>query len=377
MINKRLDQEPRDKKNTAEKRATNQSTESRFWTQLEQIDRQRLKFEKMQAHEEKLAALSKLEFQDVDYQALMARVPWQAWPIPDFSYLVEEARITTESKYFLPVIIRGALLAILAVIWLASSQIILLWVSGTIIIAMAVSLVLVVNERSNAIIQAVCDAHLEMENRKNAEIEKLEQARLLHEKAEDERIEQVQKLLEGEIGSVVLRLEEIFKQKTLPFYLNIDIDLYNNIPLVKIWLPDKTVIPIQEATLLSNGRVNYKDKDMREINRQYIEVCAAVIIQVIAFIYINIPSFDVGYATGLIEGETDNACLINVKFNREKLKDACQASSGIVAMQKLQAEFSSDNFLNFVPLQMISPDEWQDIEQKHIRNLKFKILHRN
>lgn len=376
MINKRLNQEPNDKKNSVEKR-TSQSTESRFWTQLEQIDRQRLKFEKMQAHEEKLTALSKLEFQDVDYQALIARIPWQAWPIPDFSYLVEEARITTESKYFLPVVMRGVLLAVLAVIWLASSQIILLWVSGTIILTLAVSLVLTVNERSNAIIQAVCDAHLEMENKKNAEIEKLEQARLLHEQAEDERIEQVKKLLEGDIGSVALRLEEIFKQKTLPFYLNIDIDLYNNIPIVKIWLPDKTVIPIQEATLLSNGRVNYKDKDVREVNRQYIEVCAAVIMQITTFIYINIPSFDNGYATGLIEGETDNVCLFNVKVNREKLKDACQAPSGIVAMQKLQAEFSSDSFLNLIPLQMLTPAEWQDVEQKSIRNFKFKILHRN
>lgn len=351
--------------------------ESRFWTQIEQIDRQKLKYEKMKAIDEKLAALSKLEFEVIDYKALLTRVPWQDWPIPDYSFLIEEARITTESKYFLPILIRGALLAVLGVIWLASSHIGLLWISGTVFIALGVSLFLKYNERSNQIIKAVCDAHLEVENKKNEEMRRLAEAKLLHEKAEDERIESIENLLKGEVDSVSGRLDEIFKEKALPFFINIDIDLYDNIPLIKVWLPDKTVIPIQEATLLSSGRINYRDKDIREINKQYIEVCAATIMQIISFIYMNVPSFDVGYAFGIIKGEAEDSCVLTINFDREKLKTACQASSGLSAVQILHAEFKSDNFLNFLPQQTRLPEEWKDVEPKQIRNLKFKVLHKN
>jgi hypothetical protein len=128
---------------------------------------------------------------------------------------------------------------------------------------------------------------------------------------------------------------------------------------------------------LSSGRIIYKDKDIRGINKQYLEVCAATVMQLIAFIYTNVPSLDVGYAYGIIKGEIDDPCVLNIGFNREKIKTACQSSSGLIAIQSLQAEFKSDSSLNFLPLQPIFPDEWKEAETKQIRNLKLRILQKN
>lgn len=341
---------------------------------VDQIERWRQEYERYTAVEENLAALSKLSYDPVDYAPLLVQVPWKERPIPDFSFLVEEARVTTESKFFIPIMTRLAGLVLSVIILVLSSNTTFLWVPGALSIVLMLCLFWEIQQRQNAIKLALQDAQKQVETRTEQERQVIENEKKQHELAETERVALVEKLIAGDIAAVFLRIDNVLSRIGLPFPVDVHIDIFENIPLIQILLPPKTVVPLQTCSLLPSGRVKHTDKETRTVNKQYIELCSAIIIQVMSILYGNIPSFDRAYVWGLIKSVPDNECLFDVAVNRDELVKACRAENGITALRQLASQFETDTMLNLKVIEAEKPPEWGNVPQQLLRSMHINLL---
>jgi len=348
--------------------------EERHFRYVDQMERWRQEYERYQLAEEKLLVVSKLSYDPVDYAPLLVRLPWKERPIPDFSFLLDEAKVTTENKFFMPVTLRLVGLIFSLSVLIFSSTTAFLWVAGIMVATMLGLLFITVQERQKAVELALLEAKAEIERREEQERKSIEEARKQHEKTEDERIDGIEKLLAGEIPAIVLRLDSVLPKLGLPVPIDVNIDIYENIPLIKVWLPSKSIIPNQICSLLPSGRVKYTDKEPRSINKQYIELCAAIIMQIMSAIYANVPSFERAYVRGFLKSVPDNDCLIDIQLDRESLIKACHADTGLVAVQQVNGRFEIDTMLNLKPMDVKRPAEWGDVPAQMLRSMHFKVF---
>ncbi|MDD4600870.1 hypothetical protein SDC9_27523 [bioreactor metagenome] len=348
--------------------------EENYFRHVDQMERWRQEYEHHQAVEKKLASVSTLTFELFDYDPLLVRIPWKERPTPNFDYLLEEARLTAESKFFIPIAVRIVALIVMLFILFISSKVYALWISGTLAFTIGVSLYVALNDRRFTIESVLTKTRAEVEERQELEKQKNEQARHEHETQEEARIEFVSKLLEGDISAIMLRLDNVLEKMELSFPLEIDIDVYENTPLIKVWLPPKTIIPTQKSTLLPSGRLAYEEKEQRTINKQYIELCAAVLTRVAAKVYENIPSFGCGYVWGMGKGYLKSECLVSIVTDSEKVALACQAPTGLAALQKMDAKFEPDGMLALQPMETVNPEGWADIPPQLIHGIHVKIF---
>ena len=350
-----------------------QRAEVHYIKGVEQLDRWRAEFLQHKEMELRLASLSKLSYDPVDYSALLERAPFVEKPLTDCSYLIEEARKRTETRYLMPILTRVGVIVFLMVLLIVFFSAMALWIVGALAIAAGAALFLVVKERRYEMYRALAEAQAEIDWRRENEIQMNEEARQQHEMKEEQRINAAEKMINGEVGAVMARIDEVLPRLKFPFPLVIDIDVFANIPLVKVWLPAKTVIPRNTVELLPSGRIQYQEKDFLTHNKQYLEMICSVMIHVLSTMYANIPSFEKGYVMGFIKEETDDACVLAAAIERSALINACLAATGLAAVQSLQGSFECDTMLGIKPIEAIWPEEWKDIEVKMLRSLHIKI----
>lgn len=352
--------------------------ENTHFRYVDQVERWKQEYDQWRNTEKKLAAVSELSYQPVDYDALLVRVLWQEPEIPNYDYLLDDVKMAVEKKYFLPIAIRIGLLALLFIILLIgiiglSATIVL--ITGTAGGAIGVSLYFVKMEKQDELIKSLNDTQAEIERRYTEAKMLADEARKQHETSENERISAVERLMQGELPAIVLRLDTVLPKLGLPFPVEVTIDLFCNVPLIKVWLPSKTVIPSQTCELIPSGRLKYEDKDLRNINKQYLELCAAVMLQIMSETYANIPVFDRGYICGMSrEGGTYSDCLINIALDRNTLIEVCKSTNGLAAIQAANAQFEYDTNLSLKAIEEIKPPEWGDIEPHAVRSIHLKIF---
>ncbi|MEG6584557.1 hypothetical protein [Dendrosporobacter sp. 1207_IL3150] len=349
-------------------------TEEHHFRYVDPAERWRQEYERHNSAEEKLTKLSKLNYEPFEYAPMLVKVPWKERQVPDFSFLIEDAKQAAESKYFIPVAVRlaGFFLSILILIYSTSTM--FLWAAGTVSITLLINLFLIIQQRHKAVEVAVTQARFDVETRTEQERELIENARLQHETSEQERIALIEKLLQGDVPTIFLRLDTVLTKLDLPFPIAVDIDIYSSIPLVQVWLPSKAIIPTQVCALLTSGRVKYTDKETRTIHKQYIEACSAVIMQVVSTIYANIPTVDRLYIWGMLKNIPENECLFDIVANRENIVNACKAENGISAINQLNCKLETDTMLNLKPLHQEQPEEWGKVPSQLIRSLNIKIF---
>lgn len=347
--------------------------EENYFRHVDQLERWRQEYEHQQAVEKKLASVSVLTYEPIDYAPLLTQVPWQERSIPNFDYLLENARIAAESKFFIPIAAQLIFLIAAAFALLVSSKALVLWIAGTLVLLVSASLYITIHTRTATIQSVLTKTKEEIEQRQEAERQKNEQARLDHEAQESERVTQLEKLLSGDIGAIMLRLDNVLPKMDIPFPVEVDIDIYENVPLVKVWLPTKAIIPVQTSKLHASGRLLYEEKEQRVINKQYLELCAALLMRVVAKAYENIPSFEHGYIWGMSREHLQNSCLICATIDRDKLSPACQAATGLGALQKLDSSYNIDTALNVGTVDPTLPEGWDSVAPQLLRSLHVKI----
>lgn len=361
-------------KKAADEKSPQIYVDETYFRHVDQMERWRQEYEHWQSVEAKIAAVSKFAFDEVDYLSMLERVPFPERPLTDFSYLVDEARIATESKFFMPIAYHLGVMLFLLGILLLVGNVIALWVSGTGVITLLASLYLAIDKRQRTIQKAVDEAQATAQRREEQEKQLIAEQRQKHEEAEANRIKDVERLMAGERASIFVKLDSVLTKIGFPFPLNVDIDVYNNIYRVQVWLPPKTIIPKQTCTLQNSGRPNHSDKETRTINKQYLELCCAIMMQIITVVYAHIPTFDEVYFNGMSKEKVDIECLLAIKTTREAVTTAANAANGIAAIQALQGRFECDTALELLSVEAILPTEWGNVEPQFIRNLRVKLF---
>ncbi len=341
-----------------------------YFRHVDQVERWRQEYEHHQLLENKLAKFSIFNYEEVDYAPQLVRTIFKERPIPDFSYMVEEARVKAQSKFLMPLMIHLVALVILVIILIVSNNTILLWGSGASVVIVLILLALMVEGRNTYINKVVGEKQQEVTARIAYEEKKIMEEKKKHDDNEEERIHLIEQLLSGEAPAILAKIERVLLGIAFPFYLSVDIELYNDIPAVKIWLPPKSLIPIQICTLTSAGRLNFEDKSIRVINRQYLELCAALVIKIMSTIYSHIPTFNTGYVYAMSKEGLNVECLIAAKLDRQTLVGVCEAENGLTAIQRAQAKFECDTSLMLLPVGCSQPEEWGDVEQKSISYIR-------
>lgn len=344
-----------------------------YFRHVDQVERWRQEYERHQLLENKLSELNNLTYEEVDYAPQLVRAIFKERPIPDFSYMIVEARSKAEEKFFMPIITHVVILIVAIIVLVSSTNSILLWGSGIGVILVVTLLFLLIQNRNSYIERVLVEKQQEIERRIAYEENKIAEEKKKHDDSEEERINIIEQLLTGEVPSVLAKIEAVLSRSSFPFYLSVEIELYNDIPSVKIWLPPKSLIPTQICTLTSSGRLNFEDKSIRVINRQYLEVSAALVVKIMSIIYCHIPTFNIGYVYGMSKEEQNVECLIAVKFDRETLIGACNTANGLAALQRAQGKFECDTSLALTPIEMNPPAEWGNVTQQLIRNVHIHI----
>ncbi|HWR38983.1 MAG TPA: hypothetical protein VN611_05755 [Patescibacteria group bacterium] len=326
--------------------------------------RWRAQYFQWQEREAKLTALSKLDYEPVDYESQMERVPFHELPVPDYSYMLEEAQMRADKQYRMP--IAGRIFAILLLVLLMLALYDVAWIGILIlpILLVAFNLYRTVQRRQRDFYRAVADAQNKINLRHEMHRTMQNEARILHEEAEDERIRIAERLIDGNTQAVLAQLESVLPKKKFPFTVTVDIDLHEQAPRIKIWFPPKAIIPRETAELLPGGKVEYQDKDPLTFNKQYLEVCSSAVMHIASRVFATIPSFQYGCVLGWVKDDLEDRCVLAATFTRQELIDACQAYSGFGALQRLGVKVDCDTTLGLGPVEPLRPVSWGEAQDK-------------
>lgn len=353
-------------------------TEQNFFRHAEPAERWRQEYARNKAVENKIADISKFKYNPIDYSALLIATPWQERPFPSLDYLLEEAVTATQNKFFLPLVLQGVGFLVFAICAILGTNPIMVIIGATGAIALLVWLYFTAQDRQRAVLNTLNQTREVIEEKMEQERNLQDAARAKHEASELERIEKTERLLAGDSGAILAKIDEVLSQMNLPLFIKVDVDLYNQVPVVKVWLPPKTIIPYQTCEQLPTGRLEYEDKEGRTINKQYLELCAAILVQVMTVLYAHIAVFDTAYAWGMTKyGLTEDECLIIVKMDRQALIDACERPSGLTALQSMQAQFECDTLLNPLSIKPELPSEWGNVSKYEVNSIHIRVENAN
>ncbi|WP_378956449.1 hypothetical protein [Pelosinus sp. sgz500959] len=344
-----------------------------YFRHVDQAERWRRESEHYQAVENKLLEVSQFSYEEFDYTPLMVRNIFKERVVPDYSYMLKDAQVAAESQFFIPIIARGILLIVAAFILIVGTNSIVLWMSGASVLALLILLFLLIQERHLYIERTLLEKQTEIDNRVAYEKKKIADEREQHEKDENERIKIIEDLFSGEISSVFAKIENVLDQLNFFFDTSVEIDLYHNIPSIKVWFPPKTIIPNITCVVQSSGRPTFTEKEMRVINKQYLELCAGILIKIMSVIYAHIPVFQTAYIYGMSRESGNAECFIESKAERESLIMACSATTGLEGLQILKANFKCNTSLELLPLVVEDPEEWNKVERKLVRRLQVNL----
>lgn len=351
------------------------STDELYFRHIDHLERWRQEYEHYQAVENKLAEISKFTYEEIDYESQLVRRIFKERIIPDFSHILDDARVSAEGKFLTPIITRVIILGILLLVLIIGKNTFLLWIAGAGVFTGLLLLFLKIQERQSVINRTILETQQEIDNRIAYEKIKIAEEKMQHEDQENQRIEIAEGLLAGEISATFTKIENVLIQMKVPFHLSVEIELYNNIPSVKVWLPPTSIIPDQICIKQPSGRLIFKEKEIRGINKQYLELCAGMVFKVMSLLYSHIPTFNIGYVYGMSKQRKNIECLIACKLERQIVKTVCSsAASGLEAIQAAKADFKCNTALELLPVEVKNPEEWENAEQKLVRRLLVNVF---
>lgn len=348
----------------------------RYYRQNAQLQRWQAEHQQHEAVEKALADVSKFSYEPENYIRFLVKEPFREPPRQEFQSLLPERLLTAERRYRQPILIRWGLMAALILCVAVFPNLITVALAALLLAAAGYLQYKLIRERQFVLAKIERDTRLEIETRTREQEETIALQRKLHDDAEEERIDFYVRLLNGELAAMVMTIDEYLPKLSLPFPVDADVDLFGNIMRVRVWLPGKALIPAERTSLSEAGKIQYESKDALEINKQYAELCAAVLMQVGTILFARVPSLGKLYLSGMSRDGEKKECLMTLKMDRVQLERAAQSSTALVAMQTLSAIYVCDEYLKLLPVDPITPEEWTDVSARQIRNLQVKIYQR-
>jgi len=340
----------------------------------DEIDKERLRRyqreqKKSEEMEESLRKLSTFSHTPIDYSPGLIRKEFNAPVIPDYSYLLTEARLKVANKYYVPIVIQLVLGLICVILSLAFRDTLLPILGAAGLIACAISLHTDLRNRQRKIDLALTAARLQIDTMVKDVRDSIDKATRNFEDVENARIEKIEKLLNGDTSAVFERIEEVLIMIKLPFFLRCTVDFYEE-PIITLQLPEHLIIPTSKISSGPGGTLTYHEKSPFEINKQYSETMAGTAINIASRLYATIPTLNTLYIQGLFDKWQDQEYLFSLRLTRQALVAIMDCRSGLEAFSRLKAEFAIKTSADFTPIQPIMPEWWEKVPREKIRTVK-------
>lgn len=340
----------------------------------DEIDRERIKRyqreqKKSEETEEAFRKLSSFGYTPIDYSPGLIRKEFTPPVIPDYSYLLTEARLKVVNKYYVPIAIQLILGLVCVIVSLAFRDTLLPILGAAGLIACAISLHTDLRNRQRKIDLALSAARTEIETLLKEAKDSVDHAIRAFEETETTRIEKVEKLLSGDSKAVFERIEEVLLSISLPFFLRCTVDYYDE-PVITLHLPEHLVIPPSRVSVNPAGNLDYHEKSQFEINKQYSEAMTGTAIQIASKLYAAIPTLNTIYIQGLFDKWQDQEYLFSIRLTREALVNAMDCRSGLECFTRLKAEFAIKTSADFTPIQPIFPEWWDKVSREKVKTMK-------
>ena len=244
----------------------------RYYRQNVQVQRWLSEHQQHEAVEKALADVSKFSYDPEDYVRFLVKEPFREPPRLEFQSLLPERLLAAERRYRQPIMIRWGLMVALILCVAFFPYMVTIALASVMLAAVGYLQYKLIRERQYILAKIERDTRLEIEEKARAQEEAITLQRKLHDEAEEERIEFYVRLLNGELSAVVMTIDEFLPKLALPFPLDVNMDLFGNVILVRVWFPSKAIIPAERTSLAESGKIQYEKKESPEINKQYAEL---------------------------------------------------------------------------------------------------------
>lgn len=345
----------------------------RYFRQSDQQERWRTEHQHNEFIEKALAYVSKFSYDPEDYIRFLVKEPFREPVRKEFQMLLPERILATERKYRLPILKQWAVMVALILSVAVFPSLITFILVGAVLVGVGFLHYKTLRERKWVLSKLERDTRAEIDNLILHQEASIDEQRRRHEQAEETRIDYYVRLMNGDESVVILVLDEFLTQLPLPFPMDIDVSLNRRVFLIQAWLPPKVIIPAERSSLTESGKIHYEKKDSIEINKQYAELSAAILVQICSTLLSRIPAVDQVYACGISKDDRQDECLMGMKLNRSQLEKVEHSSTALVALQGLSAVYECDEFLKLMPVKPMEPEGWDDLDPKMIRKLRIKI----
>ncbi|MDR3593062.1 MAG: hypothetical protein P4N41_25660 [Negativicutes bacterium] len=333
---------------------------------LRRYQREQRKSEDM---EEALRKLSSFSYTPVDYSRGLIRKEFKAPVIPDYSYLLTEAKLKVVNKYYVPIAVQLGLGLVCVVLSLAFKDTFVPLLGAAGLIACGLSLHTDLRNRQRKIDLALSAARSQIEALVKEARDSIDNTARAFDELENTRIEKIEKLLNGNPSSVLERIEEVLLTIKLPFFLRCTIDFYEE-PMLTLHLPEQLVIPTTRVSVNPAGNLSYEEKTPFEISKQYSEAMAGTAMTFASRLFAAIPTLNTLYIHGLFDKWQDQEYLFSLRVDRQALIAAMECRSGLECFSRLKAEFSIKTNADFSPVQPILPDWWEKVPREKVKTMK-------
>jgi hypothetical protein len=344
----------------------------RFQSEIRDVvDRERSRrhsreLKKSEELEDAFSSLSSFCYDPVDYTPGLVRKHFTEPAIPDFSYILTEARLKVHNKYQAPIIIQLMLGLFFVLLSLAYQDSFVPIIGAAGLLACAISLHTDLKSRQRKTEEPLNEARAIIDTKVREMKESIDSARKAFDEQEDARTEKIQKLLSGEQSHVFERIEEVLRNIKLPFHLRCTVDLVSLEPMVTLHLPDHAVVPAKTVSLTPSGNIDYNEKSSFEINKQYSEAMAGTAINIAALLYSFVPPLSTIYIQGLFDRWEEAEYLFSMKTTRQSIIDVLESRSALEALRSLGAEHEVKTSGSFTPVEPIFPSWWETVPKDKI-----------
>lgn len=347
--------------------------EDRYHRQSDQRARWLAEHQHHEAMEKALADVSKFNYEPVNYPQQLVKEPFLEPERSDFKPLLPERLLAAEQRYRRPILIQWSLMVACLLSAVFFPYLVTVVLAALLLAVLAFLQYSTLRERKRVLAETERDTRLEIEKMMQQQEEEIQEKRRVHDAEEEERLEFYLRLMKGDATAILETLEEYLPEAAVPFPMDVSIELYGGALLVRAWLPPQELLPSERTSLAESGKIQYYKKSSTEINKQYAELCAAILMQVATTIFSKIPTLEVSYFWGMRKDANKDECVMSMWVDRTRLASVFRYPTALGALQGLSSVYKCDENLKLLPVEPVVPDEWAAVDRKWIQTVQIKI----
>lgn len=345
------------------------SAEERKEKESERIDKFYIKHQQNLRQEKELSRLHDFIYEEVDYSPQMEPKTWTEPPMPDLSYLYVENRLRVQDKYYNRIIITILTTILTVLAGVIFYNIYLLPVIVACFMGTVYSLHLTLAKRAAELEKSLQDTKAFIESKLQAIQAENAMAKYQFEKAEEARIKQTSDIVEGEPKATIARLDEVLSNLKFPFIVEMQVAYAAAQLIINVILPPQSVIPDTISEVITGRQVDFHEKPFTTFNKQHIEVCTSLGVQICLAVFANLPKMETVCVNGISKEKLEEECWYSLIIAREDLEKVIKCKNGLHAFSVLETPFTVNSVFEVQPQPAINTEWKEETDEIEVRRL--------